>query len=195
MHQHPPFEFRARRAFRRHRQWVAVIVVSVILIALSLLFCGFDEAAVLCVGIVIASALSLAVHALFVRRTQRALVLAVLAVYLIASIVLLTHFSAARDYVRWYILSGDYQARVLAQSAPTAGELRHVEWDVWGFLDRTTEFLVFDPTDTLSEATGANAPVAARGLPCAVVRVRRLASHWYAVLFYTTTYWGQDDCR
>jgi hypothetical protein len=84
---------------------------------------------------------------------------------------------------------------VLAQPVPTNDEFRHAEWDVWGFLDQTTVFLVFDPTNSLAGALGEKPPVKARGLPCGVFRVRRLDSHWYAVLFYTDTYWGQEDCR
>jgi hypothetical protein len=38
-------------------------------------------------------------------------------------------------------------------------------------------------------------PVKARALPCEVVRVRRLDRQWYAVLFYTDTYWGQGACK
>ena len=91
-------------------------------------------------------------------------------------------------------LSGGYKARVLAQ--PSGEELKHAEWDGWGFAGAdTTVFLVFDPTDSLAEELGAQPPVKARGLPCEVVRVRRLDSQWYAVLFYTETYWGQGDCR
>ena len=110
--------------------------------------------------------------------------------------VLLTNYMLVRDHVRWVLLSGAYQAKVLAQSAPANQEFKHVEWDGWGFAGAdTTDFLVFDPTDSLAREIGARPPFKARGLPCEVVRIRRLDIQWYAVLFYTETYWGQGDCR
>jgi hypothetical protein len=91
-------------------------------------------------------------------------------------------------------LSGGYKAQVLAQ--PPSEELKHADWDGSGFAGAdTTVFLVFDPTDSLAAATGALPPIKARGLPCEVVRIRRLDRRWYTVLFYTDTYWGQGDCK
>ena len=86
------------------------------------------------------------------------------------------------------------QMTVLAQ--PPSDELKHAEWDGWGFAGAdTTAFIVFDPTDSLAGVTEALPPIKARTLPCDVVRVRRLDRHWYAVLFYTDTYWGQGNCK
>ena len=99
-----------------------------------------------------------------------------------------------RDHVRWLLLSGSYKAQVLAQ--PPSKELKHAEWDGWGFAGAdTTVFLVFDPTDSLAGATKAPPPIKSEALPCEVVRIRRLARQWYAVLFYTDTYWGQGACK
>lgn len=179
----------------RNRGFVSCIVASLMLTALSLVFAGFDSSAVLCTGIALVSALALVVRAVIKRGKQRLFTLTVLAVYLFASFLLLTHHSLVRDHVRWFFLSGGYKARVLAQPTPTNEEFRHDEWDVWGFLDETTTFLVFDPTNSLSRALGAKPPVKAHGLPCEVFRVRRLDSHWYTVMFYTDTYWGQEDCK
>ena len=118
------------------------------------------------------------------------------AAYLFVQTLLLTNYMLVRDHVRWVLLSGAYQAKVLAQPAPAIQEFRHVEWDGWGFVGAdTTVFLVFDPTDSLAEELGAQPPVKAHGLPCDVVRIRRLDRQWYAVLFYTETYWGQGSCR
>ena len=75
--------------------------------------------------------------------------------------------------------------------------LQHVEWDGWGFagIANTTSFLVFDPTDSLESVAGARPPVKTRSLPCEVIRVSRLGAKWYAVLFYSETYWGQGACK
>lgn len=117
-------------------------------------------------------------------------------VYLSVSIVPLQHFSLVRDHLRWLLRSAHYKAQVLAQPDPGAGKLRHSEWDGWGFAgEDTTVFLAFDPTDSLAAAVSRQAPVNAATLPCEVARVRRLESHWYAVLFYTDTYWGTDACK
>jgi hypothetical protein len=117
-------------------------------------------------------------------------------VYLFVPALVLTNYTLVRDRVRWSLLSARYKAGVLAQTAPANDELKHTEWDIWGFAGMdTTVFLVLDPTDSLASASGALPPVKARGLPCDVVRVRRLEREWYAVLFYTDTYWGQGTCK
>ena len=184
------------RTLLHNGRFASCIVASLLLTALSLAFAEFDSGAVLCVGIALVSALSLVVLAVVKKKgKQRTFTLTALAVYLFASLLLLTHYSLVRDHVRWLFLSGGYKAKVLVQPAPANEEFRHAEWDGWGFLDETTAFLVFDPTNSLAGALGAKPPVKARGLPCDVFRVRRLDSHWYAVLFYTDTYWGQGDCR
>jgi hypothetical protein len=56
--------------------------------------------------------------------------------------------------------SQSYKREVLAQSGGTAGELKHVEWDGWGFSGAgdTTVYLVYDPTDSLSAAAKSHQP-------------------------------------
>jgi hypothetical protein len=162
---------------------------------LSLVFAGSDAGAVLCFGIALVSALSLLVFAVTRKGRQRVTAFVVVLAYLLVPILLLSNYSLVRDHVRWLFLSGGYKARVLAQ-APNE-QLKHVEWDNWGFagVGDTTAFLVFDPADSLAGASKALPPVKAGGLPCEVVRVRRLDRLWYAVLFYTDTYWGQGACK
>jgi hypothetical protein len=118
-----------------------------------------------------------------------------IAIYVVASSSLKVLSLVFAGSVRWLFLSRGYKARVLAQ-VPNE-QLKHVEWDGWGFAGAgdTTEFLVFDPADSLAGAAEALPPVKAPGLPCEVVRVRRLGRQWYAVLFYTDTYWGQGACK
>jgi hypothetical protein len=180
-------------------QWrlASCFVTSLLLTALALAFAGADMGFLLCVGIAFFFGLWLVVRAFAKSGKQRFLTLAALGVYLVVSILLLTHYSLVRDHVRWFALSGGYKARVLAQSTPTNEGFKHVEWDGWGFagIGDTTVFLVFDPNDSLAQASRMQPPVKARGLPCEVYRVRRLEKQWYAVGFYTETYWGQGSCK
>jgi hypothetical protein len=158
-------------------------------------FGDFDLGAVVCLGIALVSALLLFAFGVSKKGRQRLAVFFIVMVYLFASILLLSNYSLVRDHVRWLLLSRSYKAKVLAQ--PPNEQLQHAEWDVWGFAGAgtTTVFLAFDPTDSLADASEALPPVKAHGLPCEVVRVRRLGRQWYAVFFYTDTYWGQGTCR
>jgi hypothetical protein len=175
------------------RRMAICVAASLVLIVLSLTFASSDLGAVLCFGIALVSALLLFAFGV-TKKGQRLAALLVVMAYVFGAMLLKSNYSLVRDHVRWLFLSGGYKARVLAQ--PPSEELKHAEWDGWGFAGSdTTVFLVFDPTDSLAVATGALPPVKSRGLPCEVFRVRRLDRQWYAVLFYTDTYWGQDACK
>jgi hypothetical protein len=101
---------------------------------------------------------------------------------------------AIRSTARWLIWSRDYKAQVLRQTPPANGELKHMEWDGWGmFAQNTSVFLVFDPTDSLSGAAKSHQSGKFNGIPCEVPLVRRLESHWYTVVFYTSQGW--DECN
>jgi hypothetical protein len=106
----------------------------------------------------------------------------------------LFHFSfTIHDTGRWIFRSRDYKAKVMAQPSPPTGQLKHAEWNGWGFAGMdTTVYLVFDPTESLEAAAKSGAPGKFPGLPCEVDRVRRRESHWYTVEFYTETNW--DYC-
>jgi hypothetical protein len=170
------------------------IAASLVLIVLSLTFASSDLGALLCFGIAPVSALLLFVFGVTKRGLQRLAALLVVMTYVFAAMLLKSNYSLVRDHVRWLFLSGGYKAQVLA--LPPSKELKHVEWDGWGFAgEDTTVFLVFDPTDSLAGSTEALPPVKTRSLPCEVVRVRRLGRQWYAVLFYSDTYWGQGACK
>jgi hypothetical protein len=125
------------------------------------------------------------------RRRQSLLALAL---FLVVSTVLIMNYSAARDECRWLVWSHQFKARVLAQPESATG-LKHVEWDAWGFAGAgdTVVYLVFDPNDGLSTAARSLQPGKFVGLPCEVSLVRRLASHWYAVRFYTDEWWGRRN--
>ena len=98
--------------------------------------------------------------------------------------------SALGTAARWIVRSRDYKARVLAQPDGGNGELKHVEWDGWGWAGQnTTVYLVFDPTDALAEAARSHQSGKYNGIPCEADLVRRLESHWYTVRFFTNDLW------
>jgi hypothetical protein len=177
------------------RRMAVCIVVSLILIVLSLTFASSALGAVLCFGIALVSAVSLFAFGVAKKGRQRLAALFVVMAYIFAAMLLKSNYSLVRDHVKWLFLSGVYKTKVLAQ--PPSEELKHAEWDSWGFagVADTAAFLVFDPTESLAGAAGTLPPIKSRALPCDVVRVRRLDRQWYAVLFYTDTYWGQGACK
>ncbi len=103
------------------------------------------------------------------------------------------NYSTIRTVARWALWSHDYKSRVLAQPVAVNGELRHIEWDAWGYpgAGNTTVYLVFDPTDSLLAAAVSHQPGKLGGIPCEVPSVRRMESHWYTVQFYTDESWGK----
>lgn len=111
-------------------------------------------------------------------------------VYCAVTWLLFQNADAVKDTVRWHLYGQSYQRRVLAEPQP-AGQLKHVEWDGWGFAGSdTTVYLVYDPSNSLAEAARTHAAGKFAGIPCPVPRVSRLASHWYAVEFYTEEGWN-----
>jgi hypothetical protein len=137
-------------------------------------------------------AIIFAVH----RRPRKALaIVATLFVFLAVSWTLLRNELPMRSEVRWLFKAKTYKAQVLAQPVPANGELRHIEWDGWGFAGAgdTTVYLVFAPNDSLAEPARRRAPGRFIGLPCEVHQIHRLEKGWYTVLFYTDTSW--DHCN
>jgi hypothetical protein len=99
---------------------------------------------------------------------------------------------AIRTTARWLVWSRDYKEKLLAQPALANGDLRHVEWDSWGWGGSdTVVFLVFDPTDSLSAAALNHRSGKYAGIPCKVASVGRLEARWYTVVFYTDQSWGE----
>lgn len=137
-------------------------------------------------GIAIASAVG--------KRTKRSLsILLAMTLYCGSSWLLWRSFMDVRPAERWLLHSRTYKAEVLAQPNPKNGELQHMEWDGWGFAGNdTVVYLVYDPKDSLVPAARSHSSGNFKGIPCEVVRVRRLESHWYSVLFYTEADW--DHC-
>jgi len=112
--------------------------------------------------------------------------------YWVVSWILFANMITVRTYARWFLESGPYKARLLARPEPGDGQLRHLEWDGWGWAGMDTNvYLVFDPTDSLAGAAGSHSAGKFNGIPCRVPRVRRLEHNWYSIEFYTDTSWEQ----
>jgi hypothetical protein len=129
------------------------------------------------------------------RKPRRALaIIPALFAFWVVSWVLLRNDLPMRSELRWLWNSKAYKAQVLAQSAPVNGELRHIEWDGWGFpgAGDTVVYLVFAPNDSLTAPTRNHAPGRFSGIPCKVPGVHRLEKDWYTVLFYTD--WDWNHC-
>jgi hypothetical protein len=132
-------------------------------------------------------ALLLLVFVLFRRSLP---LLSILAVYCVATMALYAISYDLRTASRWFLWSRSFKAAVLAQPQPAGGELRHIDWDGWGFAGAETEvYLVYDPSDSLTPAAKKQLPGKFSGIPCEVSRVRRLENHWYSAIFYTGTSW------
>jgi hypothetical protein len=105
----------------------------------------------------------------------------------------LKYANDGRDEVRWLLGSKAYQAAVLAQPTGSTGELKHIEWDGWGFAGAdTTVYLAYDPDDSLATAARTRFAGKVSGVPCPVARVHRLEKRWYTVMTFTATTW--DEC-
>jgi hypothetical protein len=147
---------------------------------------------------------SLSLFALFVatairkRRRDSLAILSMLAIYWTLSFAFIKNHSSIRNAERWSVWSHRYKAEVLAQANSGSEELKHVDWDGWGFpgAGDTTVYLVFDPTNSLAAAARSHHPGKFPGIPCTVPRITRMESQWYAVLFYTDERWGRPhwDC-
>jgi hypothetical protein len=119
-------------------------------------------------------------------------ILSMLIIFWAVSAILFENYFVIHTTARWVCLSREYKAKVLAQPATVPGELKHIEWDGWGWAGINTEvFLVFDPTDSLLVAAQSHEPGRFRGIPCEVYSVHRLESHWYTAQFYTGESWGE----
>lgn len=131
------------------------------------------------------------------RRQSRRQLLTLAILWIVATSFLLfdrAHPIAIRSTARWLASSRSYKAQVLAQQQPPNGEFKHIDWDGWGMFAQDTEvYLVYDAADSLRAAAASDEPGKFGGIPCEVLSVRRLESHWYSVTFYTGETW--DHCN
>ena len=172
-------------------------------VSLSIAVCQADTAIFLYLFLVapilILLSIALPIYAIFGKgRRKRLTLLATLGAVWVVLSILFTYYvqdgSTVRTTTRWLVWSRNYKEKVFAVYAPTNGELRHVEWDGWGWGgEDTTVYLVFDPKDSLSSAALIRQPGKFEGIPCPVPQVSRLESQWYAVRFYTNENW--DGCN
>lgn len=142
---------------------------------------------------------SIALRAVFRKRQQVLMAFAIFGAYVAVTAAFYVGYEQFRPMLRWMLWSQRYKSDLLAQAAPPSGQLKHVEWERtgWGPVGPTIVYLVFDPTDSLSEAANSHRAGRYSGIPCEVPRVQRLERQWYAVTFYTEESWdGQDgiDC-
>ena len=115
-----------------------------------------------------------------------------LLVFVVIAFVLVWDYSAVKTKTRWLLSSRHYKSDVLSQLASPGGDLKHIEWDGWGWAGQdTTVHLVFDPTDSLSLAAATHESGKFTGIPRDVPKVSQLESQWYTVTFYTNQEWGR----
>jgi hypothetical protein len=104
-------------------------------------------------------------------------------------------FMQWRWRLAWLLGSGKYKAAVRAQPQEPGEGLQHIEWEEWGWGEQgnTTVYLAFDPNNALAQAARTGLPGRYPGIRCEVPSVRRLASQWYTVEFYTNIDWDHCD--
>jgi hypothetical protein len=188
-------------ADRKHLNWGLPLSVvaggSIVLLSLMVYSPYGDLLYILIIAPIVCLVCLFLMAASAIRKRPRQFLSALLTLvaFVAASGVLHINKNTVRASVRWLLWSRRYKAEVLAQPAPASGEFRHVEWEATGFagVANNTIYLVFDPTDLLSQAAGNHSPGKYSGIPCEVLLVHRLEDHWYSVWFYTDEEWGQRN--
>jgi hypothetical protein len=178
----------------RYSLYAAVVaVISFIAVICIDDFLGFVHLLVV-VPLVSIVFLGCAIFVAFKNRWKGAAIFVAVVVYATLSFVLYQNAFALRTTAWWFFDSRDYKTKVMAEPDSPDGLLKHIKWDSWGWATiDTVAYLVFDPNDSLSMAADSHAPGKYPGLPCQVLRVRRMESHYYVVLFYTDQVW--DSCK
>jgi hypothetical protein len=126
------------------------------------------------------------------RRTIIAV--ALLAAFAAIIPVVLVNLSQLRPEAVWVTRSRTYKQHVRAATA-TEGELKHVEWDGDGWGGAATgdwmSYVVFDPSNSLSASMKSDQPRKVEGIPCTVIKVRRLENQWYSVVLDMNQFWDK----
>jgi hypothetical protein len=180
------------------REWSLLLygAIGALVVVLPLMILGADVDGLL-LAIIAAAIVFLVLLVIAIRNIHRQElpVLVMLALFFVASWLLFRVSEDVRTTGRWLFHSKEYKSTVLTQPASEKGDLKHVEFETWGFagVGNTVVYVVFDPDDSLASAARNHSPGTYSGLPCEVVRVRRLENRWYSVLFYTDTDW--DTCK
>jgi hypothetical protein len=165
--------------------WLPFYAAAVALIVFLpiLMFNGFDVTEMVYVFVFIPLgslffALVLLVTAFIKKATPSLTIFLMFPAYWAVSVLLFMNSAELRTRTRWLIHSNEFKSDLLAHSIPANGDLRHIEWDGWGWAGMdTTEYLVFDPADSLAGAAKTHSKGKFPGIPCEVPRVHRLESH------------------
>jgi hypothetical protein len=176
--------------FKSRVRWMLALT-AVVLLSLELFLTLFtiDLIEWFCLIVITVIVLGLLVLAFFTKRLSASTAIATFIVYCLTTGIVVVHRNEIRTNTRWFLWSKRYRAQVLATAA-TNGELKHIEWDGWGFAGAdTTVYLVFDPSDSLLTGAEDHSFGKFAGIPCKVPFVHQLEAHWYTVLFYTDTDW------
>ena len=179
----------------RFNWWLPFYAVATALVVFVPLMIWSADGDILYLLIALIVSVGLALFAIRYGGRRRLSILAMLVVYLAVSWALTKHSFDVRNACRWLLWSKAYKAKVLAQSTFSNGELKHVEWDGWGFpgAGDTVVYLVFDPNNSLAAAARSQSPGKFGGVPCEAPSIRRMEGNWYTVRFYTETDW--DHCQ
>jgi hypothetical protein len=174
--------------------WFVTVLVSVASFAVAV--CQSDTALLLdvFVGGPVLLVLSIVLLVYVVKGKNRGILLLTLAVVWLVFVSFFVYQGRIRTAVRWSLRSHQYKNTLLARQTSSEDELKHMEWDDWGWGGiNNTVYLVFDPTDSLSSAASSHQSGKFAGIPCRVPKVSRLENQWYAVTFYTDQDW--DHCN
>jgi hypothetical protein len=194
------------RAAASQVNWVLPVsaVVSLLILALALfVYTPYAEFPLLFVVMPLICITLLVVLVIAIAKKRKHLqgsTILALAAVIVVSFAILKLQDPIRESLRWLLWSSRFKAEALASPGPRPGELRHMEWEATGFagVANNTVYLVMDPSDALHSAAQTGSPGKYPGIPCEVLRVRRLEARWYSVRFYTDEAWGEQnslDCR
>jgi hypothetical protein len=144
-------------------------------------------------GVVLLAAVLLLLLIFRKTRTCSAELLLTTFVFVGVMIVGLRFEKTLRPAMRWAFFSQKFKREVLGQPGDGSGEFKHVEWDGWGGapVGDWTSYVVFDPADSIAADTGHQHLGRITGIPCDVLRIQRLESHWYQVTLEVDEWWEQ----
>lgn len=183
-------ESKLRQIFRPWVWFAAALAAFAIFIPVAVFGSAFAVLVYLYLFLPLGLSVALAVG-LVVAKRHAVSILTATVVFCAVTWLLFQNADAVKNTARWHLYGQSYQRRVLAEPEQP-GQLRHVVWDGWGLANsETTVYLVHDPANSLAGPAKSHAAGKFAGIPCSVPSVRRLASGWYAVEFYTDQTWNR----
>ena len=179
-----------RRFFRPWVWFGAALAACAVFVPMAVFGSAFAVLVYLYLFLPLGLSVALAVG-LVVARRHAASILAATVVFCGVTWLLFQNADAVKNTARWHLYGQSYRRQALAEPEQP-GQLKHVVWDGWGVAGMdTTVYLVFDPSNSLAAGAKSHAAGKFAGIPCPVPSVRRLASEWYAVEFYTDETWNR----